>query len=159
MRKRIIDAIPPPVSNFDRDCLPLDHLAQVEITSEDEAHPIDGALQLGAETGYWRAETAGEQTIRLIFDQPQKLRHVWLLFEESEIERTQEFLLRWSPDRSQLFKEIVRQQWHFSPQGSVREVEDYGVELSDVRVLELKIVPDISGGEARATLAQLRLSD
>ena len=56
------------------------------------------------------------------------------------------------------FREIVRQQWNFSPSGSEREIEDYAVELSEVRVLEMIIVPGKSGGEARARLRRLRLA-
>jgi hypothetical protein len=52
----------------------------------------------------------------------------------------------------------VRQQWNFSPPNSIREVEDYRVELSGVAVLELIIVPDIGRGSARASLKSLRMS-
>ena len=52
----------------------------------------------------------------------------------------------------------MRQQWNFSAPSSTREVEDFRVELSDVTVLELTIVPDISGGAARASLKSLHLS-
>jgi hypothetical protein len=52
----------------------------------------------------------------------------------------------------------VRQQWNFSPPNSIREIEEYQVELSDVTILELVIVPDISRGAARASLKNLRLS-
>ena len=52
----------------------------------------------------------------------------------------------------------MRQQWNFSPPQAIREVEEYWVELSGVNVLELVIVPDISGGAARASLKSLRLS-
>jgi hypothetical protein len=52
----------------------------------------------------------------------------------------------------------VRQQWNFSPPNTVREVEEYQVEISDVTILELVIVPDISRGAARASLKSLRLS-
>jgi hypothetical protein len=52
----------------------------------------------------------------------------------------------------------VRQQWNFSPSETIREVEKYQVALSNVTVLELIIVPDISGGTARASLKNLRLS-
>jgi hypothetical protein len=38
------------------------------------------------------------------------------------------------------------------------EVEDYGVDHSDVTVLELAIVPDINPGSARASLKSLRIS-
>jgi hypothetical protein len=51
----------------------------------------------------------------------------------------------------------VRQQWNFSPLLTIREIEEYQVQLSDVTVLELVIVPDISRGAARASLKSLRL--
>ena len=50
----------------------------------------------------------GVQTIRLIFDKPQRLRCISPLFEEAEAKRTQEFAFRWSPDRGSSFREIVR---------------------------------------------------
>ena len=40
----------------------------------------------------------------------------------------------------------------------MRESEEYQVQLSDVTVLELVIVPDINRGAARASLKRLRLS-
>ena len=101
---------------------------------------------------------AGAQTIRLIFDQPQRLKQISLVFEEKETARTQEFVLRWSSDGGTSFREIVRQQWNFSPPDTVREVEEYQVELSNVSVLELIIVPNMSGGAARASIKSLRLS-
>jgi hypothetical protein len=106
----------------------------------------------------WRAADAGDQTMRLNFDQPQKLKRIALVFEETETERTQEFVLRWSPDGGRSFQEIVRQQWNFSSPNAMREVEDYEVHFSDVTVLELIIVPDISRGSARASFKSWRLS-
>ena len=41
---------------------------------------------------------------------------------------------------------------------TIREVEEYQVELSDLTVLELIIVPDIGGGTACASLQSLRLA-
>jgi hypothetical protein len=52
----------------------------------------------------------------------------------------------------------VRQQWNLGPPNSIREVEEYQVELPGVTVLELIIVPDISRESARASLKSLRLS-
>jgi hypothetical protein len=137
--------------------LDVEHRALVEVTSEENGYPIESAL-LGAENRGWRAGSPGTQTIRLIFDEPQKLRRIWLIFEDSESVRTQEFVLRWSPDSGNSFREIVRQQWNFSPPDSIRETEDYTVELPAVTALELIIVPDKSGGLARASLASLRLA-
>jgi hypothetical protein len=63
-----------------------------------------------------------------------------------------------STDGGQSYREILRQQYNFSPPGMMREFEDYAVDLAGVTALELKIVPDISGGDARASLAQLRIA-
>jgi hypothetical protein len=52
----------------------------------------------------------------------------------------------------------VRQQWNFSPPDTIREVEEYQVDLPNVTVLELIIKPNIAGGLARASLKNLRLS-
>jgi len=134
----------------------VEHLAQVEVTSEAAAHPIESALIPGAGPG-WRAEEPGQQTVRLLFDEPQRVRHIRLLFQEDERQRTQEFVLRWSSDGGQSYREIVRQQYNFSPPGSTSECEDYDVNLDRVTALELAIVPDISGAPVCASLAELRL--
>jgi hypothetical protein len=120
-------------------------------------YPIESALTGEAEGG-WRAANPGAQRIRLIFDEPQRLGHIFLVFEDTENTRTQEFALRWSPDSGHFLRELVRQQWNFSPPSSVRELEGNAVELSEVTVFEPTIVPDKSGGEARASLLSLRLA-
>ena len=81
----------------------------VEVTSEDKNYPVESALAAEKVRG-WRAADVGNQTIRLIFDQPQKLKRITLLFEETETERTQEFVLRWSGDGGSSFREIG---WRF----------------------------------------------
>jgi len=154
MRKRIIGHGPRDVAATEPGWIDLERLAQVEITSEDVDHPIESALIPGTGSG-WRAAQPGEQTIRIRFDEPLRLKRIRLVFHEDEQERTQEFVLRWSPDVGQSYQEIVRQQYNFSPPEAVSEVEDYDVDLDGVTALELKIVPDISGGSARAVLAQL----
>jgi hypothetical protein len=157
MRKRLVQPLPQEFPLPDQDWLDLEQLAQVEVTSEDAGHPIESALVSGQGSG-WRAAQPGEQTIRLIFDQPQRLTRVWLLFVEPNTPRTQEFVLRWSPDGGRSVRDILRQQWNFGPPGTIREVEDYHVDLSGVTVLELVIVPDQRGGDTRASLAQWRLA-
>lgn len=157
MRKRIIGPGPREFAAVEPDWLDLERLAQVEITSEDADYPIDSALIPGTGSG-WRAAQSGEQTIRLLFDEPLRLTRIHLVFHEGERERTQEFVLQWSPDGGQSYREIVRQQYNFSPPDVAREVEDYDVDLDGLTALELKIVPDISRGSARAALAQLRVA-
>jgi hypothetical protein len=135
----------------------VDRIASVEVSSEESDYPIESALFHEGKKG-WRAANPGMQTIRLIFDEPQKLKLISLVFEDTENSRTQEFVLRWSLDIQNSSREIVRQQWNFSPPDSVRETEDYPVELSEVKVLELMIIPDKSRGVVRASLLSLRLA-
>ena len=157
MRTRLIIPTPETVRSRAERWLDVERAAVVEITSEEKGYPVESAFVSGELRG-WRAAEPGPQTIRLIFDQPQKLKQISLVFEEKEIQRTQEFVLRWSSDGGDSFREIVRQQWNFSPPQTIREVEEYQVELSNVTSLELVIVPNMSGGVARASLKSLRLS-
>ena len=157
MRKSQITRVPQNPPLHGQAWIDVDHFASVEVSSEESDYPIESALLLEGKGG-WRAADPGRQTIRLIFDEPQKLRRILLVFEDTENSRTQEFVLRWSPHMGSSFRDIVRQEWNFSPPDSVRETEDYVVELSGVKVLELIIVPDKGGGEVRASLASLRLA-
>lgn len=156
MRKQI--GIPTPaIAHAQKDWLDLERAATVEVTSEDKDFPIESSLSVEPRQG-WRAAHPGTQTIRLVFDEPQELKRISLVFEEKETTRTQEFVLRASSSPAGPFREIVRQQWSFSVPTSMREIENYSVELSDVTILELTIIPNISGGAARASLKSLRLS-
>ncbi len=157
MQKNIINQGTQNASVSDQNWLDLPRLARVELTSEDVAYPIEAALTPGNTVG-WRAAEPGEQTIRLLFEPVQRISHIQLLFHEDQQPRTQEFVLRWSPDMGQSYREIVRQQYNFSPPTVRREFEDYTVDLTGVTTLELRIVPDISRGEARASVSQLRIA-
>ena len=157
MRKRIIAPVQQEPAAPDHDWLNVEALAEVEITSEDPAHPIEAALLPGGASG-WRAAEPGLQTIRLRFTEPQRLRRIGLRFVETHTARTQEYVVRWSADGGQTFWDVVRQSWNFSPPGATCETEDHHVDLPAVTVLELSIIPDISGGQAVASLAQLRLA-
>ena len=137
--------------------LDLTKIARAELTSEDPLYPIESALNPSGETG-WRAAGSGRQTLRLLFDEPLLIRYVHLEFNEDKRQRTQEFVLRWSLDSGRSWREIVRQQYSFSPPDSCREVEEYNVNLAGVTTLELGIIPDISGEDVRASLARLLLA-
>jgi hypothetical protein len=136
--------------------LELERIAHVEASSEETGHPVVGALSSGA--AGWRASTPGEQVIRVAFRRPIHLHRVRLVFREATRERTQEFTLRWSSHRGETHREIVRQQFNFSPFGATGEIEDHWVDLPDVTGLELRVVPDVRGGDALASLAELRIA-
>jgi hypothetical protein len=157
MRKRLITPTQGTVRSQSKGWLDVERAAMVEVTSEEKDYPVESAFASGEAQG-WRAAVPGSQTVRLIFDQPQRLKLISLVFEENEISRAQEFVLRWSSDSGTSFREIVRQQWNFSPPSTVTEIEEYQVDFSNVTILELIIVPNVSGGTARASLKSLRLS-
>ncbi len=157
MRKRMIGEGLAEVSAPDEAWLEVVTIAEAELSSEQAGYPIESALVPGASPG-WRAATPGAQVVRLLFEPPVGLRRIRLVFSETELERTQEFVLRWSGDGGGSYRDVVRQQYHFSPPGTPREEEDYRVELQGVSVLELRIVPEIGGGPAYASLEQLRLA-
>src|SRR5216684_323481 len=155
MRKKLTNSDPMRLHSQE-EWLDLEEIARVEDTSEDPNFPIEAALTAGEGSG-WRAAKKGKQIIRIVLDNPTTLRRIRLEFSETEIERTQEFTLRWSQAGGP-FREIVRQQWNFSPQGSTSELEDYQVQLEKVSALELTLKPDLTPDTAFATLAAWRVS-
>ena len=157
MRKKIIGLDTQSNLPADRKWLNLKQLAQVEITSEEVAYPIEDALDPN-EHACWRASKAGKQTIRFIFDEPQHISLIHLLFKEEEQARTQEFVLRWARDKEQTYQEIVRQQYNFSPGSATQQQEDYSLNLEGVKVLELVITPDVSGGNIHASMSRFLIA-
>jgi hypothetical protein len=157
MRTRMIG--PPPQARYlaNQAWLDLEQLAELEISSQDTEHPIECAL-LDEPGAGWRAAEPGKQIIRLLFAPPRNVHRIRLEFLESAMERTQEYVVRWSSDGGESLREILRQQWNFSPVSSPCEIEDYRVELIGLTVLELIIDPDIGGRAAFASLVQLRLA-
>jgi hypothetical protein len=157
MRKRIItpEAVKPE-EKAQEEWLDLENSVSVDVTSEDPNFPIEDALT-GRRSLGWRAAERGKQMIRLVLDKPRPLRRIRLEFSETETSRTQEFTLHWSPAGGPR-REIVRQQWTFSPQGSTSEIEDYQVDLENVSILELALKPDLTPETAFATLTSWRIA-
>jgi len=139
--------------------LDLASIARVELTSEDPAFPVENALSTNPELNElgWRAGTPGPQTLTLLFDAARNIRRIRLHFMEHMMERSQEFVLRYS-STGQTDREIVRQQWTFSPGGSAQEIEEYSVELQGVTKLELVIDPDRGRRNSLATLNAFRVA-
>jgi hypothetical protein len=160
MRKEIVGRRTPEVrSQGNAEWLDLDSIAHVQLTSEGPAFPIENAFGTSPERNElgWRAASPGPQTITLSFDAPQHIRRIFLHFIERGTERVQEFVLRYSSE-IQTDREIVHQQWTFSPTGSTQEIEDYAVDLVSVTKLQLVIDPDRGHGHRLAALNALRLA-
>lgn len=155
MRKRITSSVQPETADDGQEWLNLAELAEVEITSEDADHPIEEAFQ--PERSGWRASVSGRQIIRLRFDSPQTIKRIRIQFVEPTAKRTQEFVISWAPEDEKSYREIIRQQWNFSPDSATHEVEDIHIELTGVKLIELIITPDISSAFSFASLARLQI--
>jgi hypothetical protein len=141
MRKSIITPNPATAAPLGEHWRELDRIARVEISSEAEDFPIEHALGKAATAG-WRAAETGPQVIRLLIDEPIAVHRIQLHFVDRVSERSQEFVLLAGSGKE--LREVVRQQWNFSPHGTTEEIEDYAVDLSGVTVVELRIDPDRS---------------
>lgn len=148
MRKQIMTTEAPAAPLESNQWVDLERAARVEISSEDSAHPIEAVLLPGSDT-FWRAAHPGLQKIRLYFDEPLRLRRVRLTFGELEVQRTQEFSLRWLPEGNGVVAGTcaaavqLQSSWH--DEGD----QDYTFDVDRVTALEVEIIPNLSGGEAR----------
>jgi hypothetical protein len=158
MRKRIVESsviVGDAADSYDS-WLDLEQIATIEVTSEDPHFPVEAVFGSDSRTG-WLASQNGEQRLRIIFDEPTTVHRMQLHFVEPEVERTQEFIIRWSSAQDGPTRDVVRQQWDFSPIGSTSEVEHYEVNLERVSVLELSIRPDLNNQTRKATLLSWRV--
>ena len=158
LRKQIINVSPStPAPQAGR--IDVAAVATVLVTSEDPDHPVDHAFDALAGAGgtRWVAGEPGEQVLILAFDAPQAIRRVVLEVEEREVARTQELQLAVSEDGGQTYRELLRQEYNFSPPGTTFEREDWAVAAEGVTHLRLVIKPDKGGKPCRATITTLAL--
>jgi hypothetical protein len=160
LRKRIVKTPGVSAVRADEAVLDIPTIATVIVTSEDPAHPIDNVFTEHRDTGgvdYWMAADVGEQSIILNFDKPQTIRQIMIDIEEREVQRTQELTIAVSSNGGRTYQELIRQQYNFSPPGTVRERENWTVSAERVTHLCLQITPDKGGKQCRATLTTLVL--
>ena len=75
--------------------------------------------------------------------------------EELAISRTQELSVSVSSDGGRTYRELIRQEFNFSPPGTSFERELWSVSAGAVTHLRLEIKPDKGGHVGRATLTSL----
>jgi hypothetical protein len=137
--------------------IPIAEVATVQVTSEQREHPIDHAFDgsRGPGSSRWIAGDPGEQTVVLVFDRPQTVRGLEVEIEELSESRTQELAAAVSSDGGRTYRELVRQEFTFSPPGTTFERERWSVVADQVTHLRLVIKPDKGGRAGRATLTSL----
>lgn len=139
--------------------LDVSSLATVLVSSESEDHPVENAFDTRGGPGgsCWVASEQGEQTLILEFDEPQTIRRVLLEIEETETTRVQEVALSTSLDGGASYREVVRQEYVFSPPGTTFEREEWQLNADRVSHLRLRIKPDKGGAACRAKVTSLVL--
>src|SRR6266496_4643251 len=127
LRKQVLEH--PPATDLSVGEIPVAEVATVLVTSETLDHPIEHVFdnRRGPGGSRWEAEKPGEQTLILAFDAPQKFRKVTLEIEEQAVGRTQELALAVSDDGGQTYRELVRQEYNFSPPSTTFEREEWKV--------------------------------
>jgi hypothetical protein len=158
MRKQILTSQPATVAPIPGE-LDLAILATVAVTSEAAGHPVENAFdhRRGPGGSRWIAAAPGEQSIILAFDTPQTICHVSLEVEETQNSRTQQLHLSVSHDGGDSYRELLRQEFVFSPSGSTFEREEWTVVADHVTHLRLGLKPDQGGGSCLASVTTLAL--
>jgi hypothetical protein len=140
--------------------IPIAEVAIVQVSSEEALHPIDNVFDgsRGPGGSRWVAGGAGEQVVTLAFDHPQAIRRIGVEVEEVAVSRAQELSVSISLDGGRTYREVVRQEFNFSPPGTSFERESWSVAADAVTHLRLAIKPDKGGRSGRATLTSLSLA-
>ena len=135
-------------------------VATVQVTSESPEHPIDHVFDEHRGPGgtRWIAGEPGEQTVILAFDTPQDDQPdlSWKSRSRKSLARRNSSL-SFSCDGGRTYRELLRQEYNFSPAGTTFEREDWAVSAQGVTHLRLVIKPDKGGKPCRATLTSLVL--
>jgi hypothetical protein len=158
-RKEVVPRRYPASASRDGE-ISIHDVATVQVTSEELEYPIDHAFDehRGPGASRWIASEPGEQMVLLVFDRPQTLRKIVVEIEELAVSRTQELTVSVSSDGGRTYRELVRQEFNFSPPGTSFEREVWATSETGVTHLRLDIRPDKGGRVGRATLTSLILS-
>src|ERR1700720_3494626 len=133
--------------------------ATIAYSSEDPAPPGEHMLDGQSGPGATRWMSARPDTVEHIvveFDRPQAISRLVYEVEETMRERTQEVRVEVSKDGGRSYRQILVQEYNFSPGGSTYQREEQRFNLRQVTHLRLTIVPNKSGS-GTATLTALLL--
>jgi hypothetical protein len=133
--------------------------ATIAYSSEDPAYPIEHMLDGRSGPGATRWISARPDAIEHIvveFDQPQAISRLVYEVEETMRERIQEVRIEVSKDGGRTYRQILVQEYTFSPRGATYQREHQRLDLLQVSRLRFTIVPN-KNGSGTATLTVLRL--
>ena len=158
MRKRLMSERPS-MSAAGPGEIDMARLAMFTYSSEHPQHPLDHLIDRSCGRGgtRWASGRAdATEHIELEFDYPQRISRLVYEVEESVKERTQEVRVDVSVDGGRTYRQVLAQDYTFSPHGATFQHEDLRLDLTGVTHLSLTVVPN-KGGSGVATLTSLRL--
>lgn len=158
LRKRLLEAEPTTSAGTDNE-IDIVGCATIAYSSEDPAHPIEHAFDGRDGPGVTRWISARPDTVERIiveFDEPQPISRLVYEVEEAVRERTQEVCVEVSENGGRTYRQILIQEYNFSPGGATYQREELRFNLLQARRLRLTIVPN-KNGSGTATLTTLRL--
>jgi F5/8 type C domain-containing protein len=133
--------------------------ATIAYSSENPAHPVEHLLDGHGGTGATRwisARSDVTEQIVVEFDEPQTISRLVYEVEETMRERTQEVRVEVSGDEGRTYRQVLVQEYTFSPAGATYQREEQRLNLHQASHLRLTIAPNKSGF-GTATLTSLRL--
>ena len=133
--------------------------ATLVYSSEDPEHPLEHLIDGNCGRGATRWASARPNTtehILLEFDHLQRISRLVYEVEECWQPRTQEVRVEVSSDHGRTYRQVLAQEYTFSPQGATFQHEDLRLDLPTITHLSLTIVPN-KGGSGVATLTSLRI--
>src|ERR1700726_504928 len=158
LRKRSLEA-DTATSVRDNDEINIAGCATIAYSSENPAHSVEHLLDRRSGPGATRWISARPDTTEHIvieFDRPQTISRLVYEVEETMRERTQEVRAEVSEDGGRSYRQILVQEYNFSPGGATYQREEQRFNLRQVSHLRLSIVPNKNGsGTATATLTAL----
>ena len=158
LRKRPLE-VEAAASGFATNEIDIVSRATISYSSEDPAHLVEHLLDGQSGPGATRWMSACPDTVEHIvieFDRPQTISRLVYEVEETMRERTQEVRVEVSEDSGRSYRQILVQEYNFSPGGATYQREEQRFNLRQVTHLRLTIVPNKSGS-GTATLTALRL--
>lgn len=153
IRKRLLE------TNTAGDEIDIAGCATILYSSEDPANPVEYMLDGHSGRGATRWISARPDTTECIvleFDRPQLIAKLVYEVEEAERERIQEVRVEISEDGGRSYRQILVQEYTFSPRGATYQREEQRFGHVRASHLRLRIVPNKSGS-GTATITALRL--
>src|ERR1700726_3663312 len=133
--------------------------ATIAYSSENPAHSVEHLLDRRSGPGATRWVSARPDTVEHIvveFDRPQAISRLVYEVEETMRERAQEVRVEVWEDGGRSYRQILVQEYNFSPGGATYQREEQRFNLRQVSHLRLSIVPN-KNGSGTSTLTALRL--